>query len=76
MKDCHQIFLLVKELKAGCSGRMCGNKKLLVQIRSIATDLEIKMFAFPIVLKLEGRGIRTEKIVSEQIYCIPGKTIY
>lgn len=63
----------VLELQSGCYSGMCSNKKILTQIRNTVSELEIKMFAFVLVMKMEGRGVTIEKLQTKEVSKIPGK---
>jgi hypothetical protein len=65
----------VLELQSGCYSGMCSNKKVLTQIRNTVSELEIKMFAFTLVMKMEGRGVTIEKLQTKEVFKVPGRLL-
>lgn len=60
-------------MQSGCYSGMCSNKKIITKIRKTVSELEIKMFAFNLVMKMEGRGVTIEKIQTKEVSKIPSK---
>jgi hypothetical protein len=73
LSECQQIFNLIKKLEPGCYPGMCGNKNIIKQIQVLTFNLEQKMFAFPLVFRLEGRNCVKEVIRTTVKHSVPGK---
>lgn len=62
-------------MKSGCYSGICGNNDILKKIKAIVNVLEHKMFAFPLVMKFEGKNC-TKLVTKTKIkHSVPGKKI-
>ena len=65
----------MKTLKGGVCAGPCGNNSIVKQIRACVSELESKIFAFPLFFQMEGRNNKIEKTITMQTSLLPGKQL-